>query len=109
MPSQRTLVIDAQNVRLEEHEPGYFLGTLLILGTPHHFELIEVAEREDETASFTRFVQEPVIREPEPYSGQDESANLSRYDDMQHSYDGIYQAVNFDGRTFVCRVHPYCQ
>ena len=104
MPNQRTLVIDEQDVKLEEYEPGYFLGTILILGTAHHVELIEVEEREG-----ARLVQEPVLREPEQNSGQEECENLSRYEDMQHSYDGIYHTVDFDGRTFVCRIHPYCR
>jgi len=100
-------VIDEQDVKLEEYEPGYFLGTIRILGTAHHFELIEVAEREHTRTG--ELVQEPVFREPEQNSGQDECENLSRYEDMQHSYDGIYHTVDFDGRTFVCRIHPYCR
>ena len=80
---------------LREVEPGYFLGTMYIEGVEHHFEMIEV-------------VADTQTGEQHPHGGRDLD-NFQRYDDMQMAYDGIYQTVDFDGRTFVCRVHPYCQ
>ena len=80
---------------LREVEPGYFLGTMYIEGVEHHFEMIEV-------------VADTQTGEQHSHGGRDLD-NFQRYDDMQMAYDGIYQTVDFDGRTFVCRVHPYCQ
>jgi hypothetical protein len=78
---------------LQEVEPGYILGTLSILGTDHHFELIQVVE-DSQTGE-----QHPTANE----------LNWQRYDEMQTAYDGIYRTVWLDGRQFVCRVHPYCR
>jgi len=84
---------------LVEVEPGYLLGTMFIEGVEHHLELIEVVED-----SQTGEQQVPNKGDFEQWA-----VNQQRYDDMQTAYAGIYHTVQFAGRTFVCRMHPYCK
>jgi hypothetical protein len=84
---------------LVEIEPGYLLGTMFIEGVEHHVELIEVVE-DSQTGE-----------QHVPDKGDFEawSVNEARYNEMQATYEGIYYTVQFDGRTFVCRMMPYCK
>lgn len=84
---------------IREVEPGYLLGTLFIEGVEHHLELIEVVE-DSQTGAQQVAAQEDFDQW---------ALNQQRYDEMQTAYDGIYYTVPFDGRTFVCRMHPYCK
>ena len=98
--SGETQFVPSISVRpLEEVEPGYFLGTMYIEGVEHHLEMIEVVE-DSQTGE-------------QQVAGRDDyeswAINQQRYDDMQAEYDGIYYTVAFNGRTFVCRLHPYCK
>jgi hypothetical protein len=83
----------------KEVEPGYLLGTMFIEGVEHHLELIEVVE-DSQTGE---------QQVPNKGNFDQWALNRQRYDEMQAAYDGIYYPVEFDGRTFVCRVHPYCK
>ena len=84
---------------LVEVEPGYLLGTMFIEGVEHHLELIEVVE-DSQTGE-----------QHVPNKGDFGvwAINCDRYESMQAAYDGIYYTVQFGGRTFVCRMHPYCK
>lgn len=84
---------------LVEVEPGYLLGTMFIEGVEHHLELIEVVED-------TQTGEQQV---PNKGNFDQWALNQQRYDEMQGTCDGIYYTVQFDGRSFVCRLHPYCK
>lgn len=66
------------------------LGTINIMGVPHHVHLIEVHVVDD--------LQTPVA---DPYD---------RYGDLQHCYEGCYATVQVpghDGKEYVVQVLPY--
>jgi hypothetical protein len=85
---------------LDEVEPGFLKGTMFIEGVEHHFEMIEVAH-DSQTG------EQQVVAGRGTY--EEWAINQQRYDDMQTACDGIYDTVPVNGRTFVCRLYPYCQ
>lgn len=85
---------------VREEMPGYMLGSVSILGTDHHLELIEVLSGNE------GFAQVPRVEDEDGNSLEND--NDSRYDAMQQNDAGIYQTVELDGRQWVCHVTPYC-
>jgi hypothetical protein len=84
---------------LDEVEPGFLKGTLFIDGVAHHIEMIEVAPD-------TQTGEQQVVGRGRY---EEWAINQQRYDDLQMVCDGIYDTVTVNGRTFVCRLYPYCQ
>lgn len=87
-------------VEVEEHEPGYLLGTVQILGHDHHLELIEIAPNDSDGC------QQPHLHLS--IDGCEEGNNNdTRYANLLNITDEAMDTVQLDGREFVCVVTPY--
>lgn len=90
-------------IELEEHEPGYLLGTVTILAVPHHVELIEVLSVESQEDGNWSYCQEPHTHDHQNNNGQRFADILAFAGEPMHPVE----LPGYEGRRFICVVTPY--
>lgn len=95
-----------QGIALEEHEPGYLLGTISILGVDHHIELIEVEYRNGGVyKGVPQVEQRPTCHDDASGDGNNNDSRWEALCDLTDS--GRFQPVELDGRQWVLYVTPF--